>query len=232
MERILRGKRQVLSKALKGQSGLTFTEMLAVAVVLVIIAAAVVFALFNSFGKVNGAELNSKSKNVENAVIETVLSDPERNIPAKPVTADGRTELTRKNASSTRVKGVSESDFNNPNDAAVVIESVARSVGLTGADLVELMRPLDDADVKSSLPGNVNAKDYYVVVKKAQLYKDAALDYFDKKGYNDELAGQVFSRDTIIDSKGIYYNGTHTVSAKEAKDLVDNDKIDKDDVFN
>lgn len=191
------------------QKGFTLIEILAVVFIIIIILALVVFS-FTFFGRVDGTELTAESKNVESAVLQVALADEDRNIPA-----DGNP--TRATATNTLAITVTDADFVNPNDAAVVVEAVAHGLdiaGFTGSDLMSLVRPVDAKRVQKSISGNAEAEEYFVILKKSQLYKDAALASLN--GYNDELAGQVFSSKTVIDSDGIYYNGTHVVRTIQA----------------
>lgn len=202
------------------QKGFTLVEILAVVVIIIILLALVV-ASFSFFGRVDGTELMANAKQVESAVLQKSLVDPERAIQGLAVKNDavyvgeGEDEgevPTRSNTSEGLVSGVDSGHFHEADQAAYVIDELAKTVGLDGEGLVELIRPVDPA-VQGSIAGKAKIEEdsepmYYVVLKKSQLYKGDALDKF--KHYNDSLAGVVFSRDTVVDSDNIYYNGSNS----------------------
>jgi prepilin-type N-terminal cleavage/methylation domain-containing protein len=207
-----------LEKASGLQKGFTLMEMLAVVFIIIILLALIVIG-FSFFGRVDGTELTAESKNVESAVLQVALGNENRDIPAEYLTGDtkatGATEVTRGKQSelnSTRVELDVDAVFENPTDASKVLTAVAAGVGLDQDRLLGLLRPVLDAKVQKSISGQAKAEEYFVVVKKSQLYdlSVTSLDT-DYSDYNDELAGQVFSFKTVIDSDGVHYNGTHVI---------------------
>lgn len=182
------------------QKGFTLLEMLVVVLIILILIGIMVMS-FNFFGRVDGTELVAKSKSVESAVLQVALGDDERAIPG--VGVKKRNDKTKFIV----VTPDKNTVFDNEKDALVVLEFISGKAGLTVEQLRGLMVPVEEKSVKKSVAGNVDVTDYFVIVKKDQLYTSDVEDY---KEYNDELSGLVFSKETVIDSEGKHYNGTST----------------------
>lgn len=99
--------------------------------------------------------------------------------------------------------------FDSAKDSKVVLEKTAAKYGLTEATLRALLRPVNANKIQKNVAGKADATNYFVVVRKAQLY-DTGVTAIDNafSSYNDELANQVFSKETVIDNDGFHYNGT------------------------
>lgn len=205
------------------QKGFTLLEMLAV-VVIIIIVLGIMALNFGFFGKVDGTELAAQSKQVESAVLQSALADPNRDIPGVYIEGDKTSGDLDVFDKATRGVLLDLNDavvplkkavaFENVSDAEQVLTKVSTEYGLTEDALLGLMRPVH-VDVENKLSGKATLKNtiettyktnYYVIVKKSQLYTSDVADYVD---YNDGLAGQVFSYKTVVDSDKSYYNGTH-----------------------
>lgn len=197
------------------QKGFTLIEMLIVILIILVVIGIMIMS-FSFFGRVDGTELIAKSKNVESAVLQVALGDENRDIPALGLTGDGvgvGKPVTRADGQvSSAVVKLADSEFTVKKDAEVVITEVAKQAGLGYEDLLGLLRPVD-AKVQKAVAGDVKVENYFVVVKKSQLY-DSSVTAYDN--YNDELSGLVFSKETIVDSENVYYNGTSKSNSKKA----------------
>lgn len=219
----LKARRDELKNRLVGggalQQGLTLVELLVVIVILGVLAAVLIVAFSSAFGKLDGSELQGESRDIERAVIQTALNSDNRDTPALTISGDvGHTAGTPKSIVRTdkdsvldTLNSLPDGAFNTEKDASVVLKSVAERNGLTEASLRALLRPVDGAKIKNKLSTNANPSDYYVVVRKYQLYDTSATAVSTAfKDYNDELANVVFTKDTVVED-GNYYNGTKKV---------------------
>lgn len=193
------------------QKGFTLMELLIVIAILLILVIITVVS-FNVFGRVDGTELNSKSKHVENAVLQTALADAEA--PAREI--PGKDAYNKANNSPAQYGGIDATAFTAFFDkdaekeklGSHVMTQVATAAGISLDELKTLLVEVDTDEVQKNVAGDAKASNYLVVLRKSQLnaVNSKALD---DKGYTDTLAGKVFSKDTIKDSDGYYYNGTH-----------------------
>lgn len=193
------------------QKGFTLMEMLAVIVIVLILIGIMLFA-FNFFGRVDGTELAANSKKVESGVLQNALANAQRDIPGNKITGDTQDEgeiVSRADGKTATelVKFDGASFFDVQDDAEIVLKKVAKDAGLTLDELYGLMRPVDKG-VQSTISGNAKSSDYVVIVKKSQVYKTDSVST-GYASYNDSLAGTVFSKTTIKDNDGYYYNGTN-----------------------
>lgn len=220
MLEMLKMRRDALKELMKTEKGLqkgfTLIEMIVV-IVIILILLSIAVAAFNFLGQVDGTELQADSKKVETAVVQVSLSDDNRDIPAVGITGDAvgaGAPITRKGTAGTitvnpALVALPVNSFDSSKDSGVVLAKAAAANGLTEANLRALLRPVNKAKVQKSIAGKADAANYFVVVRKAQLY-DTGVAAIDTAfaNYNDELANQVFSKETVIDNDGFHYNGT------------------------
>lgn len=213
----LKARREALTDkyfASKGlEKGFTLMEVMFTILIIIVLIGIMVVA-FNVFGRVDGTELNAQSKNIESAALQTALSDT-TGIPREMPGKDTH-DLAASAKQTAPVAFDGTAFFDDYSSAKHVLYAMAAKGFPHITDKEEQLKALEgllapvEADVQKSVAGDAKVTNYVVVVKKSQLYTDAAPVY---EKYNDNLAGTVFSKLTIKDNDEFFYNGTNKAKA-------------------
>lgn len=200
MKNKLQNKIQTILAKKNAKKRFTLIEML---IVVFIIAAlvAIFVPTFGVFHKADGTSLNANAKNVETAVFQYQMA----NKGEMPVAdKDGIDGITSADAVDMSDVSGSANQFDEIN--AVLTQALTDAMGTapTTAFLEEFKAEAlfeIKEDAKKYVKGSgFNLDEFYIVGDKLNI-----------AGYNQELAGFIFSERTVVDSDGVIYNGTVTV---------------------
>ena len=213
----LKERRELLTEkylAAKGlEKGFTLMEVI-ITIGIIIVLIGITVVAFTVFGRVDGTELNAQSKNVESAVLQTALSDAD-GIP-REMPGESTHDLAASAKKDTPITFDGTAFFDDYTSAKHVLYALAAKGFPHISDKEEQLKALEgllapvETGVQKSVAGDGKVSNYLVIVKKSQLYTDAAPAY---EKYNDNLAGTVLSKLTIKDNDEYFYNGTNKAKA-------------------
>lgn len=215
--------RQMMEK-IKNKEGLTLIELLIVIGVLAILALLII-PNANVFDKAKGTQMNSNSKELSSASMQSYMET--QKYPAGKKT-DTNPSANDENVKHFVAKAMMDSYIGRDSTGPMTKVNSTLLDDLYEAEAVKEVSPQAKGYIRSA---NFNTEDFFIIDELARTGTNGTSPVVvagkvDNNGtetsvnYNNELAGFVFAKKTIIDPKtGKAYNGMYNMTEEQLKDI-------------